>query len=238
MTELTDAVRAAALAHATAEMPREACGLVIVERGRQIYVPCRNMAEGDDQFALAPEDYAAAEDRGEVVAVVHSHPNASANPSEADRVACEASGLPWWIVGVPSGVWRPLQPCGYRAPLVGREFVHGILDCYALIRDYYAEQLHTPLPDFSRADGWWDRGQNLYLDNFATAGFVEVPLAELREHDVVLMQVMAPVPNHAGVYLGHNVILHHLHGRLSSRDVFGGFFLKNATHALRHRTRL
>ncbi|WP_043946890.1 NlpC/P60 family protein, partial [Ralstonia solanacearum] len=40
--------------------------------------------------------------------------------------------------------------------------------------------------------------------------------------DVILMQVRAPVPNHAAVYLGGVQMLHHLHGRLSSRDVYGG----------------
>ena len=30
------------------------------------------------------------------------------------------------------------------------------------------------------------------------------------------------------------MILHHLYGRLSSRDVFGGYFQHVTTHCLRH----
>lgn len=235
MIELPEAVRLAAEQHAADEYPREACGLVIVERGRPVYVRCHNRSESArEQFRMAPEDYAAAEDRGQVVAVLHSHPDASANPSEADRVACEASGLPWHIVGWPSGVWRGCEPCGYRLPLVGRSFVHGVVDCYTLIRDAYRELLSIELPDFDRDDRWWERGKNLYVENFVRAGFREVAIDDIRPHDVLLMQVLSQVPNHAAIYMGDNVILHHLDGRLSSRDVFGGYYRKVHTHTLRH----
>ena len=36
--------------------------------------------------------------------------------------------------------------------------------------------------------------------------------------------------------LGDGLILHHLQGRLSSRDVYGGYWQKITTHILRHRT--
>jgi cell wall-associated NlpC family hydrolase len=78
---------------------------------------------------------------------------------------------------------------------------------------------------------------NLYLDNFGSAGFGVTDLTDrtsLKVGDVLLMQVAASVPNHAAVYLGDGLILHHLQGRLSSRDVYGGYWQKVTTHALRH----
>jgi proteasome lid subunit RPN8/RPN11 len=103
------------------------------------YIACTNAAtDPADAFVLDPRDYAAAADEGTVLAIVHSHPNASAHPSMADRVMCERSGLPWLIMGWPSGVMTRTEPVGWRAPLVGREFHHGVLDCYTLIQDYYA----------------------------------------------------------------------------------------------------
>lgn len=219
-------------AHAAAAFPREACGLVVVVKGRERFHPCRNAAFGDDHFIITPEDYAAAEDTGEVVGVFHSHCQMGPEPSEADLVGCEKSGLPWHIFALPTKRWHSWQPTGYRAPLIGRRFQHGVLDCYALIRDWYAQERGITLLDFERTDNWWHRGQNLYLDNFGKAGFV---VAESPQHgDVLLLQMSSPVPNHAGIWLEGDMILHHLHGRLSSRDVWGEFYRRNTVRVLRY----
>lgn len=231
MSEKRAAWQADAWAHAQAEYPREACGLVV----GGVYVPCRNTAAGStDHFALHAHDYAAAGERGTITALFHSHPNASANPSEADRVACEASGLPWHIVGVPSGVWTYLQPCGYRVPLIGRPFAHGVLDCYSLIRDWYAQERGIALPDFPRPDDWWAHGGNLYVEHFAEAGFTAIDEHALQNGDVILMQIKADVPNHGAIWLAGDVLLQHLCGRLSGRDVYGGYWRKHATHFLHY----
>jgi cell wall-associated NlpC family hydrolase len=175
------------------------------------------------------------------VGVFHSHPNLPAEPSQADKVACEASGLPWFILSFPSGQWHEMQPSGYIAPLVGRAWAHGVLDCYSVIRDWYRAERGIDLPNFDRFDEWWKRGQSLYLDNFGSAGFEALGTVQSQDMeigDVLLMQVASPVPNHAAIYLGDGLILHHLQGRLSSRDVYGGYWQKITTHILRHRTEI
>lgn len=231
---LTDAVRQAAIEHSEAEYPREACGLVIIQRGRQVYVPCRNLALDQDQFIIDPEDYAAADQRGEVIAVVHSHPNLPPIPSQADRVACEASGLAWHIFSPHTGEWGALYPTGYTAPLVGREWAFGTLDCYSIIRDWYRQERCTELPDFHRVDGFWRRGENLYMDNFRHAGFYEIPVNDLQAGDVILMTNGSPMPTHGAVYLGDGMILHHVQNRLSSREIYGGIWQQNTVGALRY----
>lgn len=223
-----------ALAHAQSEFPRESCGLLVVRKGKSSYVACRNMAQGTDQFVIHPEDYVKAQGLGEIIAVVHSHPKTAAEPSQADRVSCEVTGLVWFIVSVPSQTWCELKPTGYFAPLVGRQWCHGVLDCYSLVRDWFQQVRGVDLPDFERHDQWWKSGQNLYLENFAAVGFAVIDCAQAREGDCFLMQVGAEVPNHAAVYLGDGHILHHLQGRLSSRDVYGGYWQKITTHCLRY----
>lgn len=239
---MTEEWRNGAIMHAHECFPRESCGLLIIERGRQTYVRCDNIATGADQFAIDPNDYAGAECRGEIVAVVHSHPNASPQPSEADRVSCEASGLPWHILSFPTVSWASLKPSGYAAPLIGREWSHGVLDCYALIRDWYRIERGVDLPDYHRAEQWWTKGGNHYIDLYQDAGFRRIMVSddkrpdEFAAGDVLLMQIASPVPNHGAIWLGDGLILHHLSNRLSSRDIFGGYYRKHTTHVLRHHT--
>lgn len=224
--------RAAALEHAHAEIPREACGLVVIYKGRPLYFACRNLAVGTDQFVLSPDDYEDADRMGEIVAVVHSHPYVSPEPSQADLVSCELTGLEWHIVNVPTGAWHSFKPTGYIAPLVGRVFSHGVLDCYSIIRDWYAQERGIELQQFERHDGWWEAGQNLYVDNFAQAGWERCE--DLHEGAMLLMQIGSSVPNHAAIFIGDNMILHHVQNRLSSRDVYGGYWRKVTTHILRY----
>ena len=234
---LPDMLLADIRAHAARDYPRESCGLVVVRKGRPHYMMCRNVAERNEHFVIHPADQAAAEDAGELLLVVHSHPNISPLPSQADMVGCESSGVPWLIVNWPTGAVHQFSPSGYAAPLYGRQFSHGVLDCYAFIQSYYLQALGLVLPDFGRPDEWWLKGQNLYLDGFAAAGFEQVAGVP-QMHDGLLMRVGAPVPNHGAVFLGDGCIGHHQMGRLSSRDVYGGWYEKITTHVLRHRSLL
>lgn len=221
------------LEHARDVSPREACAVLIIEKGIETLVICKNKAHSTDHFIIDKLEYSMAEDRGEVIGIVHSHPNRNPLPSEADKVACSARNIKWYIVGTITGEWFELEPNGYEAPLVGRQWGHGVLDCYSIIRDYYKKILQIDLPDFERDAEWWKKGGNLYADNFQKAGFFQTTFDSLKKHDVVLMQIDSPVINHGAVYLGDGLILHQLHKRLSSRDVYGGYWAKHTIKIVR-----
>lgn len=226
--------------HAQREYPKECCGLIVDTQGVQTYRECTNtIPESDDEksgpkynFAIAPEAYADAEDAGEITHIVHSHPDASNRPSKEDVARCNESGLPWLIMAWPTGDWRIVEPCDPE--LIGRDFVLGVYDCYGLVMDYYRRELNIELPDFRVSYPWWEQGENLYLDNFAAAGFVEV--SSPQKHDVLLMQVQAKVVNHAAIMLDGNTMLHHLYGHKSGRIPYGGYYRERTLKIVRHQS--
>lgn len=226
------------LAYAQACDPKEMCGVIHIVKGRKRFYACNNIAATpDEHFVLDPADYAAAEDLGEIVAIVHSHPVTRPDPSPADQISCNNTGLPWVIVNPKTEEWGYCEPKAFELPYVGREFVFGVVDCYSLLRDWYKRELGLALADFPRRDRFWERGENLYVDGYKSQGFREVPFDELQYGDGILMQLGAELPNHGAVYLGDQQILHHIQGRLSSRDVYGGYYVKSTAMVLRHESR-
>lgn len=231
--------RTKAAEHLSSDTSRELCGLVVVIKGRKRYRPCRNLAVEQDFFVLDPLDWAAAEDSGEIIGVVHSHPFCPPTASQADLVACERSSLPWYIYSPYLNQWEEIKPMGYKAPLIGREWVWGITDCWSLVRDWYAEELGLDLRDWPRPVSSLQFEENPIFDSsWQATGFQEIDLTELEYGDAVLMALDSSKLNHCAVYVGDQLILHHVRGRLSSRDIYGGYYLKSTGRALRHNSRM
>jgi len=224
--------------HVEEEFPKEACGFIIGVGNKERYFSAKNIAEpAEEYFIIDPVSYADAEDTGVIIGICHSHPNEGCEPSEADRVACETSNKPWHILSWPGNRLHSWEPSGYEAPLVGRQFSYGILDCCTLLRDYYKKELNIDFECSSGQDGWWDKGENRYLENYEEQGFVKIlDENDIKKYDVFLIKLVSPVPNHAAIFIGNDRILHHVYGRLSNREIYGGYWRKHTTHHLRHKS--
>lgn len=86
---LPAAVAAEIMAHARAEHPLEACGILATDQGGLRHIPMANAEQSATLFAFDPVEqlavYQKLDDVGEdVVAVWHSHPHSEAFPSARD----------------------------------------------------------------------------------------------------------------------------------------------------------
>lgn len=190
------------LAHARRCAPAESCGFVVRTQAGERYLPCVNIsAAPEDYFRMAPEDWLRAETQGDIVALVHSHPGGQPYLSDVDRRLQVQSDLPWWLVC--AGQVHKFRCVPH---LTGRQFKHGVFDCYTLFRDAY-HLAGIDMPDFHRDDDWWRHGDNLYLDNLETTGFYRVSAASAQPGDVLICCFGSSVPNHAAIYCGDGELL-------------------------------
>ena len=217
-----------ALIHAKQQDPKESVGLLLNIRGKERYYPCRNLSMTSYQcFILDPEDYIAASNVGEIIAIIHSHPTTSPIPSQADKISCENSNLPWHIVNPKTEQWGYCEPCGYQAPILGRQWVWGITDCWSLVRDWYKEEKNIILRDWERPLTPEDFLKDPMFEKCAlSTGFRELRNDEKLENgDVILMSILGNGLNHVAIFLDGDV-LHHLTDRLSCIEPYSQWLLK------------
>lgn len=242
---LTSDNKKAIIEHAKSCYPKESCGILLENKE---YIPCKNIAADDAQFEIDPIDLVGAAKEGKIKAYVHSHPDGTTEPSMPDRVQMNLHGLPWIITnGVDVALHKPK---GYQAPLLGREYHHGLMDCFTLVKDYYQRELGLSINDYERTDVWWESAdsQPLYLDNFKAEGFVEVDA--IQKHDVILCRLgRTEHVNHALVFIGDGslesehtdgvisdcLVLHHPYNQISLREMYGEAWQRRAAIIVRHK---
>ena len=241
---MEDDVREAIVAHAN-EFPREeVCGLVVIPHGKRTaeVVRCTNTAEDKRHyFRLSPDDYAAAAERGEIAAVYHSHPETSPEATEADKACAEGLGIPFIIYAPWRASWCVYGPSGYVAEYVNRPYVFGVLDCFALYRDYHAQEIGVELPNVYREPGFWRKGLKLWEPLLPENGFTRVD--RIQKHDSLLFALNpggtnnGAIINHCAIYLGDGLMLHHPSERTSRIEPYvqnAGYYVKHLTGIYRH----
>ena len=218
----------AALAHAKEQDPDESCGLLLNIRGKERYYPCRNLsAQSDEYFILDPEDYIKGSNLGTITAIIHSHPNTPPVASQADKMSCEQTKLPWYIVNPKTETWGYYEPCGYKAPLLGRPWVWAVTDCWSLIVDWYKEEKGIQLLDYERPTRIEEFTDDPVFEKYLPSrGFKLLePNEPLKNGDVLAMSILGKGLNHVGIFIDGDV-LHHSADRLSCREPYNPWLLK------------
>lgn len=217
--------------HVINEYPKEAVGYLI----NDCYVPMENKhPDPENHFSVSTWPYSM-----NVRAVIHSHPSDRPCPSADDMKFQLVTKVPWFIFVTDGKIITKIIEFGdelNKCPaFLGREFVHGVTDCYGLVRDWFMGVHGIVLPQFPRDNEWWDNGEDLLnKSNFIKAGFVEIKEDQLTAGDVIIFRIgRCPVPNHCGVYTGNGKILHHLYNRYSQEEE-AHRWLKKADYFLRY----
>ena len=205
-------------AHALEEFPKESCGVLTPDGYRSM---TNISSTPEETFEFKREEQIEVSDSH--IAVIHSHTKSGERsgapfPSMQDMQSQILTAKPWGILGCDgesctSLVWFGDQV--ERRPLLDRPFIYGVYDCYSLGRDYYREKLGIIVEDVPRDWAWWekDKDGDMYKDLFESQGFVQFqPSQEPQVGDVCFMSIRSAKENHCAIYLGHNLIMHHLCG--------------------------
>ncbi len=225
-----------ALVHAKEQDPKESCGLLIEIKGKEKYFPCKNLSTYSQQcFIIDPNDFIKAEESGNILAVIHSHPVTPPIASQADKISCENSELPWHIVNPKTEQWGYYEPSGYKPPLIGRHWVWGITDCWSLVRDWYKETKGIILRDWDRPTTPEEFIADPMFERCAwRTGFRQLrPEEKLQNGDLLFMSIMATGLNHVAIFLDGDV-LHHLADRISCKEPYNQWLLKCTGMRLRY----
>ncbi len=222
----------ASQAHASEVYPNESVGFVV----DGVYVPMENIHEDPlNHYTVDPKEVA--KYASNLQGVIHSHPleNHPMHPSKHDMETQEAWGVPFGIQLINAAGPGNIIWFGDSLPIPeyeGRPYIYGVYDCYTILRDYYRAELDVNLPIVPRDDGFWNRGEEMYLDNTMAQGFEEIDVSDLQPNDGVLIKLKSKVANHAILYLGGDRGLHHMPFRSSSYDTVSKYI--NPSRAMFH----
>lgn len=213
--------------------PQEGCGLLVNKKGKIEWMSCRNTSDTpEESFHIDASDYIKARLQGDIYAIVHSHPDFSCEPSEADKKASDFLGIPYIVYSLPNFEKYEYIPKKLNNELLGRDYNFGTSDCYSLARDYYFQEFNINLPTIQFEDDWWEQGLDYFGDLFENFGFEEVEDPQIG--DGILFKVFCNVENHCGIYLGEDIFLHHAVNRLSCRESLYPLWIKHKTRFIRY----
>lgn len=212
--------------HARRHWPHETCGFILDGE----FIPVLNTHPYPAlAFRIDARLLAEAQATGKLEAIVHSHTHGQRSPSKADMIGQARTKVPW-VVAVLDERGAAFEtfvfPQALGAPVKSGVYHRfGVDDCWLVVRRVIYQTYNHVLPDIAREDGFWSSGENLFVDRFEDAAFRWLgPEEKPQKYDVGLLSVGAGgrgIANHCFVYLGGNLILHHLPTRLAAEEPAG-----------------
>lgn len=222
--------------------PQEGCGII---NDQDIFIPCENIHDEPINNFMIDLEISKQFD-GTKYKVIHSHcdshyPNGfdPRTPSYNDMLSQEATEVPFGIVhcdgeNVTDILWFGLEEI---EPLLNREYISNVFDCYTLARDYYRLNFDFDFGLHPRPADWQSWNPH-YMEMCYTNDFVELSTGtELLEGDILLYSIGSHLINHIGVFIKDDIYIHHLYQRKSCEDSVSKWH-RQFKKALRHKNRI
>lgn len=214
-----DAAKEDAIRAVVAAGSAEICGLFVPDEavGYRFVQMDNQASQKKTHFEMAEEDFAPYRDKAGIM-LVHSHPHGPNYPSYHDIATTAALGITSVLIAPSEGGVHGYEfiyfgPAGLHG-IEARTYRFGVTDCFACVRDIYAQSHQIILPDMPREWGWWEERKSYFERYYRSFGFHKLQEgAMLQEADVFIARLRAPVDNHSGYYAGNGLIIHHLAGR-------------------------
>src|SRR5688500_18700390 len=120
--------------------------------------------------------------------------------------------------------------------LLGIPYLEGKDDCYGLVRRYYDNVYGITLKNWARPTEAFHSGMDLLGGKLKDEGFeiTEDSLDRLQVGDFLAITIGCKIANHCAVYVGNNMILHHLVDSPSREDNYSKAWKQRTLYVVRH----
>lgn len=122
--------------------------------------------------------------------------------------------------------------------LLGNSFEVGTSDCFALSQKFFLLNYGIVIRNYARPTDWDADKIDIISGAFGREGFSKVEdwsLANLQVGDVLAMAIGTSKANHFAIYVGGNMIIHHVVNQLSNAEPLRDFWRKCTCYVLRHK---
>ena len=221
MQKLINKFREKMYEHAIKEFPKEA-GFAI-KNGKLIIL--KNKSDNPENFFQVEDPKLV--DKASIV--IHSHTVDMPYPSLDDIAWARANALPCGVFAISNYQYENTLSCSdivvfnnddYDVNLYNRPtFIPNVFDCQTLVLSYFKQKkglILTPCPVNNPLDL---SNKDILLQNLNRyTEFIEVPPEKAKQGDMIVFKIKATYPNHLGIYLGKNQLLHHLYGKPACKE--------------------
>ena len=243
--------------HAQSEPDKEVCGIIFLKKNLEVsIVRCRNIHPNpESHFRISIDDILFVKKNYKILAIYHSHPGNSCNPSDGDILNSEENGYPMYIYSTESDSFYLYRPSmDHNRELNGRPYVKDINSCFSCVLDFYIQKFNPKIDAVLKESVSWsyicceeerfqegnwvvpenheEANERIFycinnISKFLPIKFEEVDVEDkILENDLLLIQPPTNVPFHIAVISKPDVILQHRNNHFSLEEFVRGAWLR------------